>query len=101
MGCEVIIASHDDGKNFLYKIHNSGSYRGYFGCTGGKGAQIARNYIEKIDRTKKCEEVLDLISQGIVQAHEEFKEKTYEMEISWITQQNNYQHKRISLEKCR
>ena len=85
LGCEIVIASHDEGENYLYKIENSGSFKGYFGCSGGKGHQLAKNYLEKINREKKCEEVLDLISLGIVSAHEEFKEKTYELEISWIT----------------
>lgn len=37
LGADVLIASRENGKNQLYKIESSGSFRGYFGVTSGKG----------------------------------------------------------------
>ncbi len=99
LGISVVIASRDNNKNFLYRIENSGAFKGYFGCTAGKGHQVAKNYLEKIDRTKSCKEALDLVALSIVAAHEEFKEKTFEFEVSWIVEENNYKHKYLDWEQ--
>ena len=46
LGCEVFISSYDEGKYRLFKINNSGSYMGYYMCTGGKGSLVAKNALE-------------------------------------------------------
>ena len=35
---------------------------------------------------------------GVVSAHEEFKEKTWELEAGWITEENNYEYRPIEWE---
>lgn len=37
LGVEILIASRDADKNFLFKIENNGNFKGYFGVTSGKG----------------------------------------------------------------
>lgn len=37
LGIEVLVASRDRGKNCLFKIENTGSFKGYHGVTAGKG----------------------------------------------------------------
>lgn len=37
LGADILIASREDEKNQLYKIESSGSFRGYFGVSSGKG----------------------------------------------------------------
>ena len=58
-GCTAIIAAFDDTKGpSLYSIDASGQCYGYFGCASGKGRQIARNEIEKLEPKKQvCKDV--------------------------------------------
>lgn len=37
LGSDILIASREEGKNQLFKIESSGTFRGYFGVTSGKG----------------------------------------------------------------
>ena len=97
-GIAITIASYDNGKYFLYMIDNSGVYRKYFGVATGKGKQIAKTYLEKIDRTKTCKDNLFMVSKAVVHAHEEFKEKTYEFEASWICSDSHGKHVFINRE---
>ena len=78
LGVEILVASRDRGKNFLFKIENTGNFKGYFGVTAGKGNQTAKTYLEKADRTKSCQDNMKNVALAIAAAHEEFKEKTYE-----------------------
>lgn len=91
-GIAITIASFDKGQHFLYMIDNSGIFRKYYGVATGKGKQVAKTFLEKIDRTKTCKENLLMVSKGIVSAHEEFKEKTYEFEASWICEESGNKH---------
>lgn len=85
LGCEIFISSYDEGKFKLFKINNSGSYQGYFMCTGGKGSLVAKNVLESVDLSKSVKELLPHVCYAIAKAHEEFKDKTYEMEIGIIS----------------
>ena len=42
----------------MFKIENTGSFKGYYGVTAGKGNQIAKTYLEKADRNKSCQDNL-------------------------------------------
>lgn len=98
-GATFFIASYDEGKPYLYKVENSGSVLGYFGCADGKGKQVAKTELEKIEREESCEAALPKVAKAIVRAHEEFKEKTYEFETSWVGSFNDAKHKIVELEK--
>ena len=37
LGIDILIASRDSGQSYLFKIEPSGSFRGYFGVSSGKG----------------------------------------------------------------
>lgn len=93
LGCEILISSFDEDKFRLFKILNSGASQGYYLCTGGKGSLVAKNTLENIDLSKTVNELLPQISYAIAKSHEEFKDKTYEIEIGVISIENNYQHK--------
>ena len=94
-GATFLIASMDNGKPHLYKIENSGAMRGYFGCSDGKGKQVAKNEIEKVSREEFCDQALVKVAKAIVKAHEEFKEKTYEFEASWVGSHTGGSHELI------
>ena len=57
-GCCVILVAFDEASGpSLYLIEPSGQCFGYFGCASGKGRQIARNEIEKLNpKTLPCQE---------------------------------------------
>lgn len=97
-GATFFIASMDNGKPSLYKVENSGEMRGYFGCTDGKGKQVAKTELEKVERDESCQDALSKVARAVVKAHEEFKEKTYEFEASWICSFSNGEHKIIEAE---
>lgn len=48
-GITSIVAAVDEDGPCLYMIEPSGSYWGYHGAATGKGRQIARNEMEKLD----------------------------------------------------
>ncbi len=45
--------------------------------------------------TQGTEEDLKKVAKAIVSAHEEFKEKTYEFEVSVISEQSQFKHRVI------
>ena len=97
-GATFFISSFDNGRPHLYKIENSGALRGYFGCCDGKGKQVAKTELEKIGKEENCEEALAKVAKAVVRAHEEFKEKTYEFEASWVGSHTGGEHKIIEWE---
>ena len=98
-GATFFLASYDDNKPYLFKIENSGSVTGYFGCADGKGKQVAKTELEKVDRGETCDSALSKVTKAIVRAHEEFKEKTYELEMSWVGSFNQGRHGIVPHEK--
>ena len=97
-GASFLIGSVDKGKPSLFVVENSGVLKGYFGAADGKGRQVARTVIDSADREKSCEDNLKVVAKAIVAAHEEFKEKTYEFEASWITEKTNYSHQIVDFD---
>jgi len=99
LGAEILLAGRENGKNYLFKLDVTGSCRGYFGVTCGKGQQVAKSWIEKIDRTKTINEALSNISKALVSAHEEFKEKTWVLEIGSVGIFSNEEWNKLDLEE--
>ena len=100
LGCSVFIAAHQEGKHFLYMVENTGIFRAYKGATSGKGRQIARNKLEKAEKLTGIAEGKKLAALAITAAHEEFKEKTYEIEMTTIAKENNNRHCIVPAEEC-
>lgn len=57
-GCALIIAAFDEGVGpTLFMVEPSGSFYQYYGCSAGKGRQMAKNEIEKLGpRKMKCKD---------------------------------------------
>lgn len=79
------------GGPFLYMIEPSGLYWGYYGAATGKGRQAAKAELEKLDLDPKSEKCLTL-EEGVKEAariiyvaHEESKDKEFELELTWIS----------------
>ncbi|EHY52393.1 20S proteasome subunit alpha 7 [Exophiala dermatitidis NIH/UT8656] len=74
----------------LYMIEPSGLYWGYYGAATGKGRQAAKAELEKLDLdSPNCSLTLkDAVMEAariIYVAHEDSKDKEFELEMTWIS----------------
>ncbi|CAX40684.1 20S proteasome component, putative [Candida dubliniensis CD36] len=80
---------NEDGESYLYMIEPSGSYWGYNGAATGKGRQIAKSELEKLNYEElTCLEAINHAARIIHLSHEDNKDKDYELEISWCSKQH-------------
>lgn len=81
-----------EGKTYggpaLYMIEPSGLYWGYYGAATGKGRQAAKGELEKLDlaagKLSLKEGVMEA-ARIIYVAHDENKDKDFELEMTWIS----------------
>lgn len=77
------------GGPFLYMIEPSGLYWGYYGAATGKGRQVAKAELEKLDLSGESglslEEGVKEAARIIYLAHDDNKDKDFELEMSWIS----------------
>jgi len=69
-------------------IEPSGSYWGYYGAATGKGRQAAKSELEKLDLTEgkmTLEEGVKAAAKIIYLAHEDSKDKEFELEMTWVS----------------
>ncbi|KAI9814096.1 MAG: putative proteasome subunit alpha type-7 [Thelocarpon impressellum] len=72
----------------LYMIEPSGLYWGYYGAATGKGRQSAKSELEKLDLASNPPSLADGVREAariIYVAHEDSKDKEFELEMSWIS----------------
>ncbi|KAJ9190896.1 hypothetical protein DTO164E3_9112 [Paecilomyces variotii] len=72
----------------LYMIEPSGLYWGYYGAATGKGRQAAKAELEKLDLQSGNLSLLDGVKEAariIYIAHEDSKDKEFELEMTWIS----------------
>ncbi|KAF2725413.1 proteasome core particle subunit alpha 7 [Polychaeton citri CBS 116435] len=80
-----------EGGPFLYMIEPSGSYWGYNGAATGKGRQAAKAELEKLKLDPKqgdcisLEEAVKEAARIIYVAHEDSKDKEFELEMTWVS----------------
>ena len=92
-GSSMILACHDIMKGpTLWMIEPSGTCFQYYGCASGRGRQLARNEIEKGNfRELSVEEALPRVAKLLLKAQDEIKEKKQELELSVLSEGNNWQ----------
>jgi len=76
------------GGPFLYMIEPSGLYWGYYGAATGKGRQSAKSELEKLDLAAgnlTLEEGVKEAARIIYAAHEDSKDKDFELEMTWVS----------------
>ncbi|KAH6560242.1 hypothetical protein BASA62_000211 [Batrachochytrium salamandrivorans] len=105
-GIATLIASMDTNGAALYMVEPSGVYYGYNGCAIGKGKQIAKTEIEKLKFDELTpRQAVNEAARIIHMAHNEAKDKDFELELTWICAESNYKHQvvpeAISLEASR
>lgn len=83
-----------EGGPYLYMIEPSGSYWGYYGAATGKGRQAAKAELEKLKLNPKDDECITL-EEGVKEAariiyvaHEDSKDKDFELEMTWVSAVN-------------
>ena len=93
-GVSAILAGVDDVKGpQIYMIEPSGVFWGYNGCAVGKGRQLAKTEIEKLDLdTLTMNQAVDEAAKIIFKVHDDAKDKDFELEISWVGPESNGRH---------
>jgi len=83
-----------EGGPYLYMIEPSGLYWGYYGAATGKGRQAAKAELEKLKLDPKDGECISL-EEGVKEAariiyvaHEDSKDKDFELEMTWVSAVN-------------
>lgn len=85
-GVSSIVGGIDENGPHLYMIEPSGAYWGYTGAATGKGRQTAKSELEKLDLEElTVREAVKHAARIIHQAHEDNKDKDYELEITWCS----------------
>lgn len=72
----------------LYMVEPSGLYWGYYGAATGKGRQAAKAELEKLDLASGNLSLVDGVKEAariIYVAHEDSKDKEFELEMTWIS----------------
>ncbi|KAJ5626031.1 Proteasome A-type subunit [Penicillium lagena] len=72
----------------LYMIEPSGLYWGYYGAATGKGRQAAKAELEKLDLSAEKLSLHEAVKEAariIYVAHEDSKDKEFELEMTWIS----------------
>lgn len=78
-------ADEEDGTK-LYMVEPSGAFFGYHACSTGKGRQLAKNELEKLEfATLTCQETIAHAARIIHTVHDEAKDKEFELELGYIT----------------
>ncbi|KAF2405426.1 proteasome subunit alpha type-3 [Trichodelitschia bisporula] len=76
------------GGPFLYMIEPSGMYWGYYGAATGKGRQAAKSELEKLNLAAgnlTLEQGVKEAARIIYVAHEDSKDKEFELEMTWVS----------------
>ncbi|XP_071440783.1 proteasome subunit alpha type-3 [Hetaerina americana] len=95
-GCSVILGSYEDDGPAMFMIDPSGVSYGYFGCAVGKAKQAAKTEIEKLKlQDMSCRELVKEAARIIYLVHDELKDKTFELELSWVGAVTNGLHERV------
>jgi len=112
-GCSLLIASSTDAvdkaedsgsemkdapackrKPVLYSIDPSGACTGMFAAAVGKARQAAKTELEKLLPTARssldCRNALVQAAKVLLTVHDETKDKNYEIEMSWISEETDW-----------
>lgn len=85
-GIATIIGGVDSDGSHLYMIEPSGTSWGYKGAATGKGRQLAKSELEKLDfENLTAREAVKEAAKIIYLAHEDSKDREFELEISWVS----------------
>jgi len=92
--CSVLLGTWDSSEGpQLHVIEPSGTSFGYFGATVGKATQAAKGEIEKLKlQEMTIDQAVKEVARIIYTVHDDVKDKDFELEMSWICKESNYEH---------
>lgn len=80
----------------LYMLEPSGVYWGYRACAAGKGRQLAKTELEKVDFAGMAVgQAVKEAARIIHMAHDAAKDKDFELEMSWIGPATGNKHQLV------
>jgi len=95
-GISTILGTVDQDGPGLYVIEPSGVHFGYNGAAVGKGRQLAKTELEKLNLSELSLRQAVLEAARIIYVvHEDAKDKEFELEVSWIGPESNYLHVQV------
>jgi len=95
-GVSLIVASWDTTGPNLHMIEPSGVSYAYFGTAVGKARQAAKGEIEKLKLSEMtARQAVNEVAKIIYTVHDEVKDKEFELELSWISSESNYEHQLV------
>ncbi|KAJ1651768.1 putative proteasome subunit alpha type-7 [Dispira simplex] len=95
-GCATIIGLMDEDGPQLYMVEPSGTYWGYQACAAGKGKQLARTELEKLNLSDMtARQAVKEATRIIHTVHDEAKDKEFELELTWICEETKGRFERV------
>ncbi|KAJ1930198.1 putative proteasome subunit alpha type-7 [Tieghemiomyces parasiticus] len=98
-GCSTLVGMVDADGPQLYMVEPSGTYWGYHACAVGKGKSVARTELEKLKLSEMtARQAIKEATRIIYTAHDEAKDKEFELELTWISAETNGRFQRVPKE---
>jgi len=93
-GCAALVAAYDEERKAqLYLIEPSGIAYRYFANAIGKHRQGCKTELEKLPfATLTCRQAVNEIARIVYNHHDEAKDKTFELEMTWICDESKQTH---------
>ncbi|KAG7097128.1 hypothetical protein E1B28_004506 [Marasmius oreades] len=91
-GISTIVGGIDENGPSLYVIEPSGVFYGYYGAAVGKGRQLAKTELEKLNLSELTTRQAAMEAARIIHLVHDKAEKHFELEMSWIGDETNGLH---------
>ncbi|XP_076320781.1 proteasome alpha7 subunit isoform X2 [Tachypleus tridentatus] len=91
---QLVETARTEASNYRADYGSSVPLKGYYGCAIGKAKQAAKTEIEKLKvKEMTCRELVKEAAKIIYVIHDEIKDKTFELELSWVGTETGGIHK--------
>ncbi|KAL7061070.1 hypothetical protein AAHC03_010185 [Spirometra sp. Aus1] len=95
-GVSLLLGSYEQDGPHLYVVEPSGISYAYEGCAIGKAKQNAKTELEQLKlKDMTIQELIKEAAKIIYTVHDEIKDKSFELNLSWIGAPTNAQHELV------
>lgn len=95
-GTVSILGVVDRDGPHLYMLEPSGNFWGYRACAAGKGRQLAKSELEKLDfENLTTIQAVKEAARVIYMAHDQAKDKEFELDMTWIGPETGNKHQLV------
>eukprot|EP01059_Diplonema_ambulator_P033646 TRINITY_DN7141_c0_g3_i1.p1 TRINITY_DN7141_c0_g3~~TRINITY_DN7141_c0_g3_i1.p1 ORF type:complete len:247 (+),score=91.48 TRINITY_DN7141_c0_g3_i1:55-795(+) len=95
-GAGLVMATYGDDGPQLYLADPTGQRFSFNGCAIGKAKTLAKTELEKIDfKNITCKQAVSEIAKLLYTVHDFQKDKLFEIELAWITEENGRKFERV------